>query len=74
MFVQEAEAIESKYSKGLSEQVGRLQVHNRSDGRSDMSEVSLHWHIALHDIADHVSQKADKKGGKFKKLFRGDSR
>ncbi|KAI4267423.1 MAG: hypothetical protein L6R38_008261 [Xanthoria sp. 2 TBL-2021] len=53
--VAEAEAIESKYSKGLSEQVGRLQVHNRSDGRSDMSE------------------KADKKGGKFKKLFRGDS-
>lgn len=47
MLVQEAEAIEAKYSKGLSEQVGRLQVHNKSDGRSDMSEVRFHWHIAL---------------------------
>ncbi|KAL8999405.1 MAG: hypothetical protein Q9169_001719 [Polycauliona sp. 2 TL-2023] len=52
----EAQADEAKYSKGLSDQVARLQVQDKSDRRGDMSD------------------KADKKGGKFKKLFRGDSR
>ncbi|KAL8677437.1 MAG: hypothetical protein Q9186_006145 [Xanthomendoza sp. 1 TL-2023] len=54
--IQEDQAIESKYSKGLSDQVARLQIPNRSDGKGDISE------------------KGDKKAGKFKKLFRGDSR
>ncbi|KAL8779797.1 MAG: hypothetical protein Q9213_006782, partial [Squamulea squamosa] len=35
---EEAEASESKYSQGLSEQVARLQVHNESDGKGDTSE------------------------------------
>ncbi|KAL8882952.1 MAG: hypothetical protein Q9192_007496 [Flavoplaca navasiana] len=51
-----AEAVEAKYSKGLGEQVARLQVHAKYDGSSD------------------VNEKADRKGGKFKKLFRGDLR
>lgn len=48
MVVQEAQANETQYSKGVSEQVERLQVHERFDRRSDVSEVSLSWHIGLH--------------------------
>lgn len=39
IFTKGAEAVEAEYSKGLGEQVARLQVHNRSDGRIDMNEV-----------------------------------
>lgn len=44
--VQEAEDMESKYSKKLGEQVGRLQVSNKSEGKGDMSEVGRVRHAA----------------------------
>ncbi|KAL8709429.1 MAG: hypothetical protein Q9220_005812 [cf. Caloplaca sp. 1 TL-2023] len=37
--VEEDQAVESKYSKGLSEQVARLQVHNRANGKGDTREI-----------------------------------
>ncbi|KAL9598658.1 MAG: hypothetical protein Q9179_003837 [Wetmoreana sp. 5 TL-2023] len=37
--VEEKEAIELKYSKGLSEQVARLQVPTKSNGKGDATEV-----------------------------------
>ena len=44
MFTKGAEAVEAKYSKGLGEQVARLQVHAKYDGSSDINEV---WHAGI---------------------------
>ncbi|KAL8734315.1 MAG: hypothetical protein Q9166_001513 [cf. Caloplaca sp. 2 TL-2023] len=48
----EAEAIDSKYSKGLSEQVARLQVHNKSNRKGNMTEVR--GMDATRSFSDHL--------------------